>query len=45
MVGSYVLMSEIVDGAGIVTHAARKAKVLTAKVAIRENFILSRFAT
>jgi hypothetical protein len=45
MAGSYVLMSKIGDGARTETHDARKAKVLTAKVALRENFVLRRFAT
>jgi hypothetical protein len=45
MSGPYVLMSVAGDGAGTETHDARKAKVLTPKVALRENFIWNGFAS
>jgi len=43
MAGPYVPMSMTGDGAGTETHDARNAKVLIEKVALRENFILSRY--
>jgi len=43
MAGSYVIKSNVGDGAGTATHDARYAKVLAAKVVIMENFILRWF--